>query len=34
MTTQGIVHVVDDDPAIRNALTASLEIRGLTVKEL
>ena len=31
MTTQGIVHVVDDDPAIRNALTASLEIRGLKV---
>ena len=32
MNTQGVVHVVDDDPAIRNALTASLEIRGLTVK--
>ena len=32
MKTQGVVHVVDDDPAIRNALTASLEIRGLTVK--
>lgn len=32
MNTQGVVHVVDDDPAIRSALTASLEIRGLTVK--
>ena len=32
MITEGTVHVVDDDPAIRNALTASLEMRGLSVK--
>ena len=32
MVTEGTVHVVDDDPAIRNALTASLEMRGLSVK--
>ena len=32
MTNQGIVHVVDDDPAIRSALTASLENRGLIVQ--
>ncbi|QMU61521.1 MAG: response regulator [Gammaproteobacteria bacterium] len=32
MSTQGTVHVVDDDPAIRNALTASLELRGLVVE--
>lgn len=29
---QGTVHVVDDDPAIRAALSASLEVRGLTVE--
>ena len=32
MSIQGTVHVVDDDPAIRNALTASLEVRGLSVE--
>lgn len=32
MPIQGTVHVVDDDPAIRNALTASLEVRGLKVE--
>lgn len=32
MSTKGTVHVVDDDPAIRNALTASLEVRGLSVE--
>ncbi len=32
MSTQDTVHVVDDDPAIRNALTASLELRGLVVE--
>ena len=32
MSIQGTVHVVDDDPAIRNALTASLEMRGLAVE--
>lgn len=33
MSIQGTVHVVDDDPAIRNALTASLEARGLSVQD-
>ena len=28
-----MVHIVDDDPAIRMALTASLEARGLSVKD-
>ena len=32
MSTFGTVHVVDDDPAIRNALTASLEARGHSVE--
>ena len=32
MSTLGTVHVVDDDPAIRNALTASLEARGHSVE--
>ena len=32
MSTQGIVHIVDDDPAIRKALSASLEIRDLEVE--
>ncbi len=32
MSTQGIVHVVDDDPAIRKALTASLEVRDIEVE--
>lgn len=32
MPTKGTVHVVDDDPAIRNSLTASLEVRGLAVE--
>ena len=32
MSTKGTVHVVDDDPAIRNALTASLAVRGLSVQ--
>lgn len=32
MSTQGTVHIVDDDPAIRNALSTSLEMRGLSVK--
>lgn len=31
MPIQGTVHVVDDDPAIRNTLTASSELRGLTI---
>ena len=32
MPNQGVVHVVDDDPAIRKALTASLEVRKLEVE--
>ncbi len=32
MSTQGTVHIVDDDPAIRTSLTASLEARNLNVK--
>ena len=32
MSTKGTVHVVDDDPAIRNSLTASLQVRGLSVE--
>jgi len=33
MTPEGMVHIVDDDPAIRCALTASLEARGLSVTD-
>lgn len=33
MTPPGMVHIVDDDPAIRNALTASLQARGLSVQD-
>ena len=32
MSIEGTVHIVDDDPAIRNALTASLEVRGFAVE--
>lgn len=32
MPSQGVVHIVDDDPAIRKALTASLEARDLKVE--
>ena len=31
MVTQGTVHIVDDDPAILDALTTSLQLRGLSV---
>ena len=33
MTSLEMVHIVDDDPAIRSALTASLEARGYSVKD-
>ncbi|MGI9227771.1 MAG: response regulator transcription factor [Gammaproteobacteria bacterium] len=33
MTPSGMVHIVDDDPAIRCALSASLEARGYSVKD-
>ncbi len=33
MASQGIVHIVDDDPAIRCAITASLKARGYSVKD-
>ena len=33
MVTQGMVHIVDDDPAIRCAITASLKARGYSVKD-
>ncbi len=32
MSIEGTVHIVDDDPAIRSSLTASLEVRGLEVE--
>jgi len=33
MTSTGMVHIVDDDPAIRCSLSASLEARGFSVKD-